>query len=132
MQTQLSFMPPTVQGRESKRLEQKFKLKSFAFEYGLWQKLFQCCGGRDGLGFALGRALHRHSCCVWGPVPSEDRRLNDHIAQRRTDQCTHGLWVVSRHRVGGVLVEITTEVVSGQTVLRRAIPLTRQLGTKRE
>ncbi|MGC4033271.1 MAG: hypothetical protein QM754_16365 [Tepidisphaeraceae bacterium] len=72
----------------------------------------------------LGRALHRHVCGIWGPVSPTDRVLNDFVLTKRQDRKG---WLLSQHRVGGVLVQISTELASGKTWVRRATPFTQRL-----
>ena len=132
-------MPPSyryvrgdVCGRQRRRLDQKFPLLGFKFADGLREHLFDLCGDRDAFGFAMGNALHRHASGIYGPVPVTDRKLNDHILDRRRERHPSGRWVVSLHRVGGELIEIATDIATGETRVRRPTAYPAAKGMARE
>lgn len=108
-----------VRGRERRRLTQKFPPRTFRWEHGLRDQLFAQCGGQNDYGLAIGRVLLYHSCGIWGPVPRVDRQINQFVLERwlRAEPC--GRWVISQHMVAGVKVEIATDLITGETRMRR-------------
>src|SRR4051794_21063524 len=91
-----------------------FAMRGFTYDDGLRDHLLAACGGQNNYGLAMGHALDNHRCGVWGPVSRADRRLNEFVLGRWADGSPSGRWVVSRHQVAGVSVEVATDVETGE------------------
>ena len=119
MQQEFAFTTAEVRGRESKRLVPQFALTTFGFQHGLRDRLVDACGTDVAFRFAIGRALHRHSAGIWGPVSVWDGALNEHILMTRNTALPLGRWVISWHPVADVMVEIATDIGTGETRIRK-------------
>jgi hypothetical protein len=120
MTTEYRYVRGDVRGRETRRLSQRFPLLSFRFEPGLNERLLDLCGDKNAFNLMMGRALFRHGCGVWGPISPLDRALNDYVFATRHGIHDGGRWVVSRHTVAGLLLDISSNLNDGETRVRRS------------
>ncbi len=110
---------PPLQGRETRRLRRKFVIKDILVEHSLHDRLLAACGSQSEAGLALGSAIHRHACGVYGPISKSDRALNDYVLR---DAVLRGgrHHVVSMHSIMTLVVRVSTHLGTGATTVRSA------------
>jgi hypothetical protein len=112
---------PPPHGRQTRRLTPKFSITDLHAEDGLDRLLLSACGVESAVRWSLGNVLFRHRCGVYGPIPKEDRLLNDYLLSS-PDRRSAAHHVVSVHPAGSIWLRISTILGTGQTTLRWSPP----------